>query len=193
MIGTVKRQGWAKRGRCVHFRDMPAVNSADLTILRYPAPVLRERARPIAKIDDQVRAVAERMIEMMLDVEGLGLAAPQVGLPWRMFVTNVPEEKQTRVYINPTLTNLGSETDVYEEGCLSLPGVHVEIARPTTATLAAQDLHGNQMSITSAGFAARVWQHEFDHLNGVLIIDHLPPNERNALRQSLKLKATLGG
>jgi peptide deformylase len=128
-----------------------------------------------------------------LDVEGLGLAAPQVGLPWRMFVTNVPEEKKTKVYINPSLSNFGKDTDVYEEGCLSLPGVHVEIPRPTSATLTAIDLEGNQVSVASAGFAARVWQHEFDHLNGVLIIDRLPAAERTAMRQSLKLKAAMGG
>jgi peptide deformylase len=172
---------------------MTAIKPADLTILRYPAPELRERAKPIAKIDDHVRAVAARMIELMQDVEGLGLAAPQVGLPWRMFVTNVPEERMTKVYINPSLSNFGKETDVYEEGCLSLPGVHVDITRPTSATLTALDLEGKPITVTSDGFSARVWQHEFDHLNGVLIIDRLPAEERNAMRQSLKMKAALGG
>lgn len=172
---------------------MAEINPAELTILRYPAPVLRERARPIAKIDDHVRAVADRMIELMLGVEGLGLAAPQVGLSWRMFVTNVPDEKQIKVYINPSLSNLGRETDVYEEGCLSLPGVHIDIDRPTSATITALDVQGNPVSATSHGFAARVWQHEFDHLNGVLIIDRLPAAERHAMRQSLKMNAALRG
>lgn len=172
---------------------MPSINPAELTIMRYPAPVLRERAKPIARIDDEVRAVAERMFELMLEVEGLGLAAPQVGLPWRMFVTNVPEEKQVRAYINPSLSNFGVETDVYEEGCLSLPGVHIEIDRPTSVTLTALDLQGIPISVTSHGLPARVWQHEFDHLNGVLIIDRLPAAERNAMRKSLKMKAAMGG
>lgn len=170
-----------------------AIKPGNLMILQYPAPVLRERAKAVPRIDDEVRAVAARMIELMKEVKGLGLAAPQVGLPWRMFVTDVPDEGQVMVYINPSLSKFGRETDVYEEGCLSLPGIHIDITRPTSVTLTATNLEGKPVSCTSNDFSARVWQHEFDHLNGVLIIDHLPPDERAAMRKSLKMKMALGG
>ncbi len=170
-----------------------AINPAELSILHYPAPVLRTRAKSIAKIDDDVRAVAERMIELMQEAKGLGLAAPQVGVPWRMFVTNVPEDDQIHVYINPTLTNFGGEMDVVEEGCLSLPGIHVDVSRPTAVTLTATALNGEPISRSSDDFQARVWQHEFDHLNGVLIIDRLSAAERLALRQEMKMKSAFGG
>jgi peptide deformylase len=170
---------------------------AELTILRYPAPSLRAPARAIAKIDEQVRAVAQRMIELMHEAKGVGLAAPQVGLSWRMFVTDVPDEHdEPKVYINPRLTGFGAESSTYEEGCLSLPGIHIEIERPTSATLMAVNLQGEPLTVSSDAFAARVWQHEFDHLNGVLIIDRVSASQRQAHRQKLKeLKAAeaLGG
>jgi peptide deformylase len=162
------------------------INPGQLTIVQYPEPVLRERAKAISKIDDQVRAVATRMIELMQGVKGVGLAAPQVGLGWRMFVTDVPDEGGPKVYINPKLTNLGKEQDTYEEGCLSLPGIHVDVKRPTSATIHAQDLDGHEIVVSSETFAARVWQHELDHLNGVLIIDALSPAERRAAVAALK-------
>lgn len=176
----------------VAYPPMP-IDPAQLSILRYPAPVLRARAKTVAKIDDEVRGVVERMIELMKQAEGIGLAATQVGLPWRIFVTNIPEQKQVKVYINPKLSDFGKTTDVYEEGCLSLPGIHVDVARPTSATLTAQDLDGREVTVRSEGFPARVWQHEFDHLNGVLIIDHIPPSERKAMRQTMKMKSAAGG
>src|SRR5690349_9835149 len=109
-----------------------------LTIIHYPASVLKQRAKPIETIDGHVRAVADRMIELMTEVEGLGLAAPQVGLGWRMFVTRddpVGDSGKPRVYINPTLKVNDPESDVHEEGCLSLPGIHVDIQRPKSITL----------------------------------------------------------
>lgn len=173
-----------------------AVNPADLTILFYPAPALRARARAIGKIDDDVKAVAARMIELMRQAKGVGLAAPQVGLPWRMFVTDAPKDEGPKVYINPILKNFSGQLGVNEEGCLSLPGVHVDIERPESVTLTAVDLDGRAISATGEGFPARIWQHEFDHLNGVLIIDRISAKERLAQRQSLKqqrLGAPLGG
>ena len=162
------------------------INPAQLMILRYPAPELRNRARAVPKIDDEVRAVAARMIELMQDVQGLGLAAPQVGLPWRMFVTEVPDEGKVMVYINPSLSNFGKETDVYEEGCLSLPGVHVDITRPTSVTMTATGLDGQPITVSSDAFPARVWQHEVDHLNGTLILDRMGPVAKIAARKKLR-------
>ncbi|MCI0365673.1 MAG: peptide deformylase [Phycisphaerales bacterium] len=163
-----------------------ALNAASLSILRYPAPALRARARAIGKIDDEVRSVAARMIELMDEAKGVGLAAPQVGLAWRLFVTHIPEDDGPKVYINPVLTKFGSTYSTYEEGCLSLPGIHVDVERPESVSLTATDLDGNSVNLSSNGFAARVWQHEFDHLNGVLIIDKLSSEDRLAHRKAMK-------
>jgi peptide deformylase len=162
------------------------VNPADLTILRYPAPTLRVQARLIQKIDDQVKSVAARMIELTHEAGGVGLAAPQVGLPWRMFVTNIPDDGGPKVFINPKLTGFSGELSTYEEGCLSLPGIHVEIQRPNSVNITALDLEGNDVTRSSNGFPARVWQHEFDHLNGALIIDRLNPKDRQAAIRVLR-------
>jgi peptide deformylase len=172
------------------------VKIAELNILHYPAPSLRQRARATPRIGDDVKAVAARMIELMREAKGVGLAAPQVGLPWRMFVTEVPDERQTKVYINPKLTNFSPEVSVSEEGCLSLPGIHFDIERPVEVTITALDLEGAEFSATSNAFAARVWQHEFDHLNGVLILDRVTAEQRQAHRQKLrqgKAAEALGG
>jgi peptide deformylase len=170
-----------------------AVQPAELSVLRYPAPSLRMKARAVLKIDDHVKAVAARMIDLMHQHNGVGLAAPQVGLPWRMFVTDAPDDGGPKVYINPKLAVAGDEYGTAEEGCLSLPGIHVDIERPLAITMTAMDLDGKEIIVTSDAFPARVWQHEFDHLNGVLIIDRLSPKERQALRAQQRTSAALGG
>jgi peptide deformylase len=135
------------------------VDVADLRILHYPATPLRDVAKPIEAIDDTVAAVAARMLELMHEADGAGLAAPQVGLSWRMFVTKADDRRPDLVYVNPVLGELDPEIAVREEGCLSLPG---------------------------DGLLARVWQHEIDHLDGVLIIDKMTPMDRIANRKPLK-------
>lgn len=145
------------------------------------------QAAPIEHIDDLVRAVAARMIDLMHEAEGVGLAAPQVGLPWRMFVTHAQDEAQPQVYINPHLQPVaGSPRVRHEEGCLSLPGIYVEVDRPAAVELTALDLEGNELRLSDDSTRARVWQHEFDHLNGVLIIDKMSPLDRLATRRALK-------
>lgn len=162
------------------------VAAATLQILHYPAPQLRCRAEPIEKVDGFIKAVAARMIELMREANGLGLAAPQVGLAWRMFITNGQEDGPDRVYINPTITFVDTELVLREEGCLSVPGVNVELRRPRAATINAQDLTGKKFELTDHELLARVWQHELDHLDGVLIIDKMSPMDRLATRKILK-------
>lgn len=163
------------------------VDPSQLHILHYPAPVLRQRAQPIKDINDEVRAVAARMIALMDEAEGIGLAAPQVGLPWRLFVANARRDNETaRVYINPKLVSLTGELEFYEEGCLSIPNIRAEIRRPTTVTIAATDLEGRPFTLTDDDLLARVWQHEYDHLDGVLIIDKMTPIDRLAKRRAIK-------
>ncbi len=158
-----------------------------LAIVHYPEPVLREKARPIERVDDEVRAVARRMIELMHLAPGVGLAAPQVGLPWRMFVANpTGEEGDDRVYINPELTALAGGNAAREEGCLSLPGVTVEVTRPAEATIRALNIEGNALEESADDLLARIWQHEYDHLEGVLIIDNMSAMDRMANRRAIK-------
>lgn len=148
------------------------VDPDKLTIVHYPVPVLRQKARPVPAVNDEVRQVARRMLELMHHAPGIGLAAPQVGLSWRLFVacpTGKPEDD--RVFINPRLSAPSDELEEMEEGCLSLPEINAVVTRPASITIEATDLDGNPFTLTEEGLPARVWQHEYDHLEGVLIID----------------------
>lgn len=177
-----------------------SVDPSTLGIVDFPDPVLRRKASPVASVTDEVRAVAARMIELMFEAEGIGLAAPQVGLSWRMFVAHVPatEGRSTKddppsatakptVYINPVLSAPLGELLPYEEGCLSLPDIRGDVRRPEHITISALDLDGKPFSSTSVGLLARCWQHEVDHLDGVLIIDRMTQlsrlKNRSAVRQ----------
>jgi peptide deformylase len=162
------------------------VDAARLQILHYPAAPLRVAAEPIDTIDDTVAAVAARMFELMREADGAGLAAPQVGLCWRLFVTKADDRRPDLVYINPHLGGLDAEFAVREEGCLSLPGITAEVRRPAAATMTALNLEGGEFTLRDDALLARVWQHEIDHLNGVLIIDKMTPMDRIANRKLLK-------
>ena len=164
-----------------------AVDVDSLRIVHYPDPVLRQKAQDVPEVTDEVRAVAAKMIELMHEARGVGLAAPQVGLPWRMFVANpTGEPEDNGVFINPQLVDPGRDTDAREEGCLSLPNVRGDITRPTTITLRALDEGGQPVELTGSDLPARVWQHETDHLDGVLIIDRMPAMDRMANRKAIK-------
>ena len=163
-----------------------SVDVADLQIVHYPAAVLRAVAEPIDTIDGTVAAVAARMLELMYEAEGAGLAAPQVGLSWRMFVTKADDRRPDLVYINPALSELDAELAVRAEGCLSLPAITAKVRRPASATMTALDREGREFTLRDDGLLARVWQHEVDHLNGVLIIDKMTPMDRIANRRPLK-------
>jgi len=160
---------------------------AALRVLHYPAPVLRHRAEPVDPIDDRVLAVIERMFDLMREANGVGLAAPQVGLPWRLFVANhTGEPADDRAYINPTLRDPATATTVREEGCLSLPDITGQITRPAAITIDATDPQGRPFTLTADDLLARVWQHEYDHLDGVLILDRMPPIDRMANKKLLR-------
>lgn len=158
-----------------------------LKLVHYPDPVLRVPTRPIEKVTDEVRQVALRMLEIMHAAPGVGLAAPQVGLSWRLFVTNTDGESGVdRVFINPALTHPSRSVSEYEEGCLSLPGVTVPIRRPKGIAINAIDLDGNPFSLVSEELAARVWQHEYDHLECTLIIDRMAEIDKIANKKVLR-------
>ena len=144
--------------------------------------------------DSSLRQLAEAMIEVMYSADGVGLAAPQVGESIRLFVADprTQEGREPRVFINPVLEYAGQMVGE-EEGCLSIPGIQVNIRRPESVCIRAQDLEGNPFEIQSEGFPSRVWQHECDHLDGVLIIDRMTPLDRLSTRKSLKELRQAGG
>ena len=163
------------------------IDCSALKICHYPDPVLREAAEPVAEVGDEVRAVAARMIELMHQAPGVGLAAPQVGLGWRMFVANPSGEPgDDRVYINPQIVATGGGNAAREEGCLSLPDVTVEVIRPSQVTIRATGLDGEVFEETDNDLLARIWQHEYDHLDGTLIIDKMSPIDRMANKRALR-------
>ena len=162
------------------------VDVAGLQIVYYPDPVLRTVARQIDTITDTVRAVAARMFELVAEADGAGLAAPQVGLSWRMFVTRSRDDHPDLVYINPTVTRHLGDIVTRSEGCLSLPDLSLDIRRPVAAAVTALDTDGREFTLTDEDMLARVWQHELDHLDGILIIDKMSPMDRIANRRLLK-------
>ncbi len=165
-----------------------AVDLANLRIVTYPHPVLRRVAQPVDPIDDTARAVATRMIELMHEARGVGLAAPQVGLPWRLFVANwTTQPGEDHVFFNPKLLTPTRQTEPRDEGCLSLPDITAEITRPAGITVRATGINGQRFEMTDDGsLAARVWQHEFDHLEGILILDRMTRLDQRANRRAIQ-------
>ncbi len=157
-----------------------------LEIVIWPAPVLTQRAQDVGTIDAWLLQVIERMKHLMESHEGVGLAAPQVGLPLRLFVmAEKAKAEQAVAVINPVL-ELGSQTEEAEEGCLSLPGIRGQIMRAKTITLSGYDTKGEPISMPLEGFPARIAQHENDHLDGVLIISRMAPTARIAIGKKLR-------
>ncbi|MBI5866569.1 MAG: peptide deformylase [Planctomycetes bacterium] len=157
-----------------------------LTVLTYPDARLRKRCAPAKSFDADLASLAKRMLELMREHRGIGLAAAQVGVNVRLFVMNPTDEPANdKVYVNPELRDLvGGKED--EEGCLSLPEIRVQVRRATRARLVAYDVSGNPVEVEDSDLVARVWQHEIDHLDGVLIIDRMGPSDAIATRKQLK-------
>jgi len=142
-------------------------------------PVLRRRAEPVETIDEDVRAICEQMLETMFRANGAGLAAPQIGISKRIIVLDV--DGQFHVLINPELVEMSDEKESLTEGCLSVPGVDATVDRAVRATIEGTTLEGEHIRIEGEGLLARAMQHEIDHLNGMLYIDHLSPARRQSL------------
>lgn len=159
----------------------------DLRVILYPDPRLRKKSEPVKVFDEKLKQIAARMFELMRELEGVGLAAPQVGLNIRLFVVNATgKPEDDKVYVNPRLSDADGDEEL-EEGCLSLPDVKVNIRRPTARVkMNAQDLDGQPFEEIGEGFITRVWQHENDHLNGVLITDRMGPVAKLTYRKKLK-------
>lgn len=163
------------------------IDPQKLRIVKYPDPILRKKAQKIDPKAPEIAPVVHRMIELMHEASGVGLAAPQVGLPWRLFVASYSGEAgDEQVFINPVLREPSRELELVEEGCLSLPGVQVTMRRPKGIVIQATDLKGEQFALQSEEFPARVWQHEYDHLEGVLIIDRMSAVDARANKRAIR-------
>jgi peptide deformylase len=155
-------------------------------VRKYGDPVLRSKARPIEVFDDALRDEIARMGALMHDSMGIGLAATQIGALRRVLVYRVEHDSPVNALINPELEWSGREKEWMEEGCLSLPGVHVEVERPVDVRVRARDPHGEPIVVEASGLEARVIQHEMDHLDGVLILDRTPRDQRKEAMRTLR-------
>jgi peptide deformylase len=159
-------------------------------IRQYGDPALRLKAHDVDDFDDDLRRLVERMIALMHDAQGVGLAATQVGVLRRLFVYE-PDEEGPRALVNPVVAERGDETSSDEEGCLSLQGVRVPVDRATRVVLEGKDEHGADVRVELDEYAARVVQHELDHLDGVLIIDRTDDEHRKNALATLRPRAVL--
>jgi peptide deformylase len=149
-------------------------------------PVLRARALPVDRFDEKLKAEIERMTELMHDALGVGLAATQLGVLHRVLVYRAFPEEPATALVNPVLEWSSEELEAAAEGCLSLPGVHVEVERALSVKVRAQDESGNELRIEAEGLPARVIQHEIDHLDGVLILDRIPREARKEAMRAMR-------
>ena len=164
-------------------------------ILIIPDKRLRMKSEPVTAIDPAVRALVEDMFETMYDAPGIGLAAIQIGVPQRVVTMDLAkkdEPPEPRVFINPEVTWASAERDAYEEGCLSIPEYYEEVERPKMVKVKYLDLEGQQHEIEADGLLATCLQHEIDHINGVLFIDHISKLKREMVMKKFKKAAKRG-
>jgi peptide deformylase len=161
-------------------------------IRQYPDPVLRMRANEIESFDDDLRRLVERMTQLMQDARGVGLAGTQAGTLQRVFVFQPTEEEEPRALVNPVVVDTSEVTVTEAEGCLSLQGVTIPVERPRLVTLEAKDEKGNDVRLELEDHAARVAQHELDHLDGILILDRTTADARREALGILRPMPVLG-
>jgi peptide deformylase len=160
-----------------------------LEIFEPPAPVLRKIAEPVDKVDDAIRALLSDMLETMYEAPGIGLAAPQVGVSKRMLVMDIsgPNERNNPLkIINPEIIWQSDDLNICEEGCLSVPGSYAEVKRPKQVKVKYLDENGTEQLMEADDLLATCIQHEIDHLNGILFIDHLSTLKKNMILRKLK-------
>ncbi|HET7411589.1 MAG TPA: peptide deformylase [Pararhizobium sp.] len=153
-----------------------------MPLVLLPDPVLRQKSAAVERVDTDLDRLVGDMLETMYDAPGIGLAAIQVGVPRRLLVLDVSkdeDEKQPRVFINPEIVSTSDEGATYEEGCLSIPDYYAEVERPAAVTVRHLDREGKEQTTEAEGLLATCLQHEIDHLNGVLFIDHISKLKRD--------------
>lgn len=162
---------------------------AKLSIITLPDPLLRKVSTPVERVDEELRKLADAMLETMYAAPGVGLAAVQVGKPIRMLVLDTAKDEappQPLMLVNPQIVSLGSEMREHEEGCLSVPDVRIDIERPSSLVVRYIDRDGKPQEMAAEGLLATVIQHEVDHLNGKLIIDFLSRLKRDIIVRKFK-------
>jgi peptide deformylase len=166
-------------------------------ILFIPDPRLKQVAAPVVKIDDAVKALAAEMFETMYEAPGIGLAAPQIGVMKRLITIDIVKDElappEPMVLINPEITWSSTETRVYEEGCLSIPEFYEEVERPDRIRIRFQDLSGETIEMEAGEILSPCMQHEVDHLNGVLFIDHISRLKRDRITKKFQKAAKRAG
>ena len=167
------------------------------SLVLLPDPILRTEYEPVERVDEEIRTLADDMLETMYDAPGIGLAAIQIGIPRRLLVIDCAkedEEPAPMVFINPKVVASSDERSVYEEGCLSIPDYYAEVERPAQVTVDYVDRDGKQQQIEADGLLATCLQHEIDHLNGVLFIDYISKLKRDmVIRKFTKMAKSRGG
>jgi peptide deformylase len=162
------------------------------TIRLYGDPVLRQRARDVDEIDGRLKQLVDDMVDTMYDAPGVGLAAPQVGVQKRLFVYDTNDGLGPRTVVNPVISESSGEW-TFEEGCLSVPGLSWDIVRPKDIHLTGWDLDGNEISVDATEYESRVFQHELDHLDGILLVERLDPDQRREAKRILRSRAFATG
>jgi len=158
----------------------------ELKIVIYPDPRLKKVSEPVMRFDADLQQLVVQMFKLMREAHGVGLAAPQVGRNLRLFVMNATGEAgDDYVFVNPALSDADGQEEA-EEGCLSLPDIRIKVLRNKRIKIRAHDLHGEPFERVAEGFIPRVWQHEFDHLNGIMLTDRMGPVAKMTHRKRLK-------
>lgn len=161
-----------------------------MRILKYPHPTLRHKAKPLRRVDSELKRMIHQMLDVMYAGQGIGLAGNQVDLPYRLIVMNIKSDRnashEEHVLINPVIVQRTGPMEEKEEGCLSLPEIYAPVKRPSKVLVEAYNLAGEEIRWELEGLYARVVQHECDHLDGVLFIDRLSPAHRLAVKQALE-------
>jgi len=157
-------------------------------IIKYPHPTLRHKSKPLRRVDAALRKIIDEMLELMYEDRGIGLAANQVDLPYRLFVMNLQSDpaakEEEHVFINPVISKRQGMAEA-EEGCLSLPEIYADVKRPEKIVLSAYGLDGQELNYELSGLFARAAQHEADHLDGILFIDRLSPGGQLAVKEAV--------
>ncbi len=179
------------------FFHKPSVEPEPVRIIKYPHPTLRHKSKPLRRVDSELRRIVGQMLDLMYADKGIGLAANQVDLPYRLFVMNTESDPAAKdheyVFINPVIGQRAGTAEA-EEGCLSLPDIFGQVRRSERVVVRAYNLAGEEVECALSGLAARAAQHEYDHLDGILFIDRLSPSGKLAVKQALaELEAEFAG
>lgn len=157
-------------------------------IIKYPNKILRQKSKEIKEINDEIKNLAQDMLDTHKQARGVGLAAPQIGILKRIIIVQFPDGP--KVFLNPEIIKKSREAEVGEEGCLCFPGIYLRIKRSRKIEMKALDIDGKEIQLSAEGLRARIFQHEIDHLQGILILDKIPLLQKIKLKLKLKINVS---